>query len=152
MESNNEATASFIDQIDDLIVQIYDREQKVEKVKQEGENGDILQGENGKRIKKLLSMKADKIDLETIYQIKSNKKDTEGLLGTQVTMNNYFKHILTLFIEIVDVQVAMKPNESKLGQEKRAGEIVQQVKALANQVMKYDPASECNKDVVENAE
>jgi hypothetical protein len=82
MQSNNEATATFIDQIDDMIVKIYDREQQIEKVKQDGENGDILSGENGKRIKKLLSMKADKIDLETIYQIKSNKKDTEGLLGT----------------------------------------------------------------------
>ena len=82
MESNNEATASFIDQIDDMIVKIYEREQQKEKIEQDGENGDILSGENGKRIKKLLSMKADKIDLETIYQIKSNKKDTEGLVGT----------------------------------------------------------------------
>tara|TARA_B110000285_G_C14627110_1_gene381747 strand:- start:279 stop:398 length:120 start_codon:yes stop_codon:yes gene_type:complete len=39
-------------------------------------------------------------------------------------MYSYFKHILSLFIEIVDVQVGMKPNESKHGQEKRAGEIV----------------------------
>ena len=65
-----------------MIVKIYEREQQKEKIEQDGKNGDILSGENGKRIKKLLSMKADKIDLETIYQIKSNKKDTEGLVGT----------------------------------------------------------------------
>ena len=43
-------------------------------------NKDILANEGGQAIKKMMVMKADKIDIEKIYEIKSNKVDTDNML------------------------------------------------------------------------
>ena len=47
-------------------------------------------------------MKADKIDIEKLYEIKSNKLDTDNMLEVQQIMSKQFKHILILFIEVVN--------------------------------------------------
>lgn len=47
-------------------------------------------------------MKADKIDIEKLYEIKSNKIDTDNMLEVQQIMSKQFKHILILFIEVVN--------------------------------------------------
>ena len=43
-------------------------------------NKDILATDSGANMKKLLVMKADKVDVERIYEIKSNKTDTDNML------------------------------------------------------------------------
>jgi hypothetical protein len=63
------------------------REIKLERIKREGVNGDILQAENGKNLKKVLHMKADKMDLERLFEIKCDKGEMDNLLGTQTTMH-----------------------------------------------------------------
>jgi hypothetical protein len=39
--------------------------------------GDILAPENSANLKKMLMMKADKIDIERLFEVKSDKNDTD---------------------------------------------------------------------------
>lgn len=48
-------------------------------------------------------MKADKVDIEKLFEIKSNKIDTDNMLEVQDIMNKQFKHILILFIELLNL-------------------------------------------------
>lgn len=43
-------------------------------------NTDVLASDGNQNIKKLLIMKADKVDIEKIYEIKSNKADTDNMI------------------------------------------------------------------------
>lgn len=43
-------------------------------------NTDALASDGNQNIKKLLIMKADKVDIEKMYEIKSNKTDTDNML------------------------------------------------------------------------
>lgn len=63
-------------------------------------------------------MKADKMDIEKLYEIKSNKEDTENMLDCQELMFKYFKHILILFIELVNFSKT-RANEPRQAMEKR---------------------------------
>ena len=65
-------------------------------------NQDILASDGVTNFKKQLIMKADKVDIEKLYEIKSNKVDTENMLEVQQIMSKQFKHILILFIEVVN--------------------------------------------------
>ena len=67
-------------------------------------NKDILATEGGSTMKKLLVMKADKVDIERIYEIKSNKTDTDNMLEVQAMMQKQMKHTLVLFLELVNLQ------------------------------------------------
>lgn len=49
-------------------------------------------------------MKADKNDLEKVFELKCNKIDFENVLDIQNIMCKQFKHILVLFIEIVNCE------------------------------------------------
>lgn len=83
-----------------------------------GNENDILSTEQGQSLKKQLVMKADKIDIEKLYELKSNKKDTDNMVDCQQIMCKQFKHILVLFIEVVNFNNA-RANESQQAQEKR---------------------------------
>jgi len=63
------------------------RELKADRLAREGVNGDILQAESGKNLKKVLHMKADKMDLERLFEIKSNKTEMDNVFLTQSTMH-----------------------------------------------------------------
>lgn len=63
-------------------------------------------------------MKADKADLEKVFELKSNKIDFENILDVQNIMSKQFKHILVLFIEIVNYETS-KVHNTRQGQEKR---------------------------------
>lgn len=49
--------------------------------------GDILAAEASSNLRKILVMKADKVDIEKLYELKSNKMETDGLLGVQEAMS-----------------------------------------------------------------
>ena len=46
-----------------------------------GATNDILATDAGRNLKKQLVMKADKIDIEKLYEIKSNKEETETMIN-----------------------------------------------------------------------
>jgi hypothetical protein len=48
-------------------------------------------------------MKADKVDIEKMYEIKSNKTDTDNMLDVQEMMYKQMKHMLVLFVELINV-------------------------------------------------
>jgi len=73
MDSNNEALQRNIDAIEDVVVKLIKQERMKEKLKNEGPNGDVLKGENGKFLRLALEMKADKLDIETLHKIKCDK-------------------------------------------------------------------------------
>lgn len=49
-------------------------------------------------------MKADKIDIEKLYDIKSNKIETDNMINVQQIFSKQFKQILVLFIELISLQ------------------------------------------------
>lgn len=69
-------------------------------------------------VKRSISLKADKVELERLFELKSNKVDSENILDIQTIMTKQFKHILVLFIEIVNCQ-SLKAKETKFTMENR---------------------------------
>ena len=104
MEKEMERISKFTDEMTDMI------NEEISKALQ-GQGGkmghcggspvDILKT-SGASIKKSLLMKADKIDIEKLYAMKSNKADTEIMLDCQQMICKYFKQLLVLFIEVVN--------------------------------------------------
>lgn len=92
-------------------------EEKMKEMHQmHGEGGivaDVMGVDPGLQMKKALLMKADKMDIEKIYEIKSNKQDTENMLDCQQLMCKQFKQILVLFIELVNFSLNARQNEPK---------------------------------------
>jgi hypothetical protein len=94
-------------------------------------NTDILASDGGSNIKKLMIMKADKVDIEKIYEIKSDKIDTNNMLEVQQLMSKQFKHILVLFIELINLH-SFNAGDTKGSIEKRQSTLMTQVQSLAN--------------------
>ena len=101
-------------------------------------NKDILATEGGSTMKKLLVMKADKVDIERIYEIKSNKTDTDNMLEVQAMMQKQMKHTLVLFLELVNLQ-SVRADDTRGSYETRQQELMKQISSLANWVMRFDP-------------
>jgi len=73
MDSNNDALTRNIDDIENTVTGLIKQERFKEKLRNEGPNGDVLKGENGKYLRKALEMKADRSDIETLHKIKCDK-------------------------------------------------------------------------------
>ena len=73
MDSNNDALTRNIDDIENTVTELIIQERHKEKLRNEGPNGDVLKGENGKYLRKALEMKADRSDIETLHKIKCDK-------------------------------------------------------------------------------
>ena len=80
---------------------------KIQKVDDAG-----VSSESFEHIVKMLQTKADKSELERLYEVKSNKVDFENILDIQQIMSKHFKHVMVLLIEISNCQLA-KPNETR---------------------------------------
>ena len=85
-------------------------------VQQESTNSGGLSAEVMQNMKRLMALKADKTEIERLYELKSNKVDQENILDVQTIMSKQFKHVLVLFIEIINCQT-MKAKETKNGLE-----------------------------------
>jgi len=68
-----------------------------------GDGNDILATDAGRNLKKQLLMKADRLDIEKLFEIKSNVTDTENMIECQGVLTKHTKHILILFIEILNL-------------------------------------------------
>lgn len=88
-------------------------------------------------------MKADRIDLERVFELKSNKIDLENILDVQSIVTKQFKQILVLLIECVNCQ-ANRSNDTKQALEVRNKQLIRQVKLLSNWVMNFDPIDYMN--------
>ena len=51
MDANSDALTRNIDAIEDTVVKLIKQERQKEKLKNEGPNGDVLKGENGKYLR-----------------------------------------------------------------------------------------------------
>lgn len=49
-------------------------------------------------------MKADKIDVEKLYEMKSDRIETTKMMKVQGILADQFKHILVLFVELIDLR------------------------------------------------
>lgn len=77
----------FIQNIDHEVTRIIDDYKLKENIRNGGgASNDILATDQGRNLKKQLVMKADKIDIEKLYEIKSNKEDTDTMLSCQEMM------------------------------------------------------------------
>ncbi len=66
-----------VDELDTTVVKIHKREVAKDKFRDHGGSDDIMEGTYGLKLKKILLMKADKTDLEKLYDVKSDKKESE---------------------------------------------------------------------------
>lgn len=125
---------------DEKLNEALERRLKRERLKQgqSGPEADVLAQDGGANLKRVLIMKADKVDLEKLYEIKSNKVDTDNMLDIQTMMQKQFKHILVLFIELINIQ-HLKADDTRGSFEKRQQDLISQVQTLTNWVMKFDP-------------
>ena len=94
--------------------------------KKENLNDTAMLSSEQREIKKTLTLKADKTDLDKLFTIKSNRVDTENILDVQSIMAKQFKHILVLFVEIVNCQT-LKANETKYSLENRIQKLLAQL-------------------------
>jgi len=70
---------NHISSLDQMIVDIHKRETIKDRHKESGEHGDILEGENGRNLKKALNLKANKNELEHLFKLKSDKNVTDNV-------------------------------------------------------------------------
>ena len=88
-------------------------------------------------------MKADKKDLDRIYDVKCNKIEFENCLDIQNIMCKQFKHILVLFIEMMNFETG-KIHSTKQGQEKKLKNLMFQIHSFTNWVMNFEPVNYMN--------
>lgn len=88
MQYQLDSLRSVQETIEEKVAQTIEKKFKREKLKMgiSNPNKDILAGDGGQTLKKMLIMKADKVDIERIYDIKSNKADTDNMLDVQAIM------------------------------------------------------------------
>ena len=105
---------------------------------------ELLESMEGlENIKRMLSLKADKADLEKLDLMKCNKVDSENMLDIQSIMCRQFQHILVLFIEIINCQVK-KESDTKQAGEARMQNLISQVRSLSNWVLHFNPVDYMN--------
>lgn len=88
-------------------------------------------------------MKADKSDLERVCEVKCNKIDFENVLDIQNIMCKQFKHILVLFIEMLNCETS-KVHDTRQGQEKKMQNLTKQLQSFTNWVMNFEPVNFMN--------
>lgn len=85
-----------------------------------------------------MQMKADKSEIEKLYEVKTSKIEFENVLDIQQIMSKQFRHIVILFIEIVSCWTH-KINDTKQSVQKRTQNLIRQLNSFSNWVMEFDP-------------
>lgn len=82
VELDLDTVNDFIRNIEHEVTRIIDDYKVKENIRNGGgAANDILATDAGRNLKKQLVMKADKIDIEKLYEIKSNKEETETMIS-----------------------------------------------------------------------
>ena len=75
-------------------------------------------------IKRMLLLKADKMELEKLFSLKSDKGEMDNIVLLQKIMSRQFKYILVLFIEFINMQ-KIRADDTKGSFETRLKELMQ---------------------------
>jgi hypothetical protein len=109
IEKMEDFNQSYFEQVSSTIERMFKREKL--RMGLYSPDGDVLASESSANLRKVLAMKADKVDLERLYELKSNKVDTDSMIGSQHTISKQFQHILVLFIEVISL-LQTRPNDT----------------------------------------
>ena len=82
----------------------------------------LNEGENG--LLKVLSLKADKDDLEKLYENKTEKRDSENMMDFLLESNRIVQHIIILLNETLKLSMM---TDGKVARENRTHELISQV-------------------------
>ena len=93
------------------------------------------EGQNG--IIKVLSLKADKIDLEKLDELKQSKEEAENFMDLIVQMNSQIQHVVVILNETLKMNL-LKAGDTKQARENRSHELMAQVQALSQWTLKFD--------------
>lgn len=63
---------------------------------------DVFGSDGAAHLKRLLIHKADKLDIEKMYEIKADKKETTNVCQAVKSMTDYFKQMLVMFIALAN--------------------------------------------------
>ena len=99
----------------------------------------LNEGEQG--VIKVLSLKADKNDLEKLHEIKTDKEDTENLLELIMEMNRQVQHVIVILSESLKLNL-IKANDTKNSRENKSHELISQIKALSQWATPSIPETE----------
>lgn len=75
-------------------------------------------------IKRMLLLKADKMELQKLFSLKSDKNELNNIIELQKIMSRQFKYILILFIEFINMQ-KIRADDTKGSLETRLKELMQ---------------------------
>jgi phosphoribosylformylglycinamidine (FGAM) synthase PurS component len=84
---------------------------------------DVFGSDGAAHLKRLLLHKADKIDIEKMYEIKADKKETTNVVQAVKSMTDFFKQILVMFISLASAQT-IKANDTTNSIENRNKNLV----------------------------
>lgn len=87
-------------------------------------NPDRLAIDPFSNIKRMLLLKADKMELEKLFSLKSDKNEMNNIIQLQKIMSRQFKYILVLFIEFINMQ-KIRADDTKGSFETRLKELMQ---------------------------
>lgn len=96
-------------------------------IRQEGEAGII----------KVLSLKADRTDLDRLDEVKQSKEDAENLMDLLVEMNQQIQHVVVVLNETLKMNL-IKAQDTRQARENRSHELMAQVQALSTWALKFD--------------
>jgi hypothetical protein len=94
-------------------------------------------------LSKVISMKADKDDLERLNTMKANKEETENMMDMIVTLNRQLQHTIVLLNESLKLNL-IKANDTRQAKENRSQQLMSQVLALSSWALKFDAKSLIN--------
>lgn len=83
--------------------EIVDAVKKTQKQISIGSNLSNVTDQTG--LRELLIMKADKSDFERLYELKTNKIDTEHVMNSVSTLSRQLKNLVVLFMESLRIRI-----------------------------------------------
>jgi len=102
-------------------IKLYEHEKAKAQPRFMGMNTIMNEGEGG--LLKVLSLKADKNDLEKLHELKTNKEDTENMMDLIIEINRLIQHIIVISNETLKVNL-IKANDTRLAKENRSHELI----------------------------
>ena len=99
--------------------------------------GTTIRHEGEAGIIKVLSLKADRTDLDALDAVKQSKEDAENLMDLMVEMNHQIQHVVVVLNETLKMNL-IKAQDTRQARENRAHELMAQVQALSTWALKFD--------------
>ena len=101
------------------------------------------EGQNG--IIKVLSLKADKTDIDKLDETKQSREEAENFMELLVQMNSQIQHAVVILNESLKMNL-IKADDTKLAKENKSLELMQQVQALSSWTLRFDAKKRIQQD------